>query len=311
MLTPHERCATCGYRHMEHDKVGHSYACPTGKGFFASVPQQAESLAGRLEEERAAAVEQGRPFVLLSTAELEDVLALIRKNRNPAFGSYGDLTRAENTLNRLLNAARSPATQAEMAAFGASDAACYLYPGADQQAERAAFCAGAAWMVPQAPVEGGAWRLVPAELTDEHRRAVCAVLHKQGMHEFYPRALFDVYAAMIATAPKAPSVPAGDHVGDVTQMIAGDTERRERIARIIDPEPWETRDFIAGHGGDVSDYLSACEPSLEKADAIIADTAGGDDDPHAPCGTCSDEHPEGVLEDGLCPSCVDGADDES
>jgi len=35
-------------------------------------------------------------------------------------------------------------TQAEMAAFGASDAACYLYPGEHQAPERAAFCAGAA-----------------------------------------------------------------------------------------------------------------------------------------------------------------------
>jgi hypothetical protein len=33
--------------------------------------------------------------------------------------------------------------QHEMAAFGASGAACYLYPGEDQQNERAAFCAGA------------------------------------------------------------------------------------------------------------------------------------------------------------------------
>lgn len=40
--------------------------------------------------------------------------------------------------------ARPSATAADMAAFGASDAACYHYPGEDQQAERAAFCAGAA-----------------------------------------------------------------------------------------------------------------------------------------------------------------------
>jgi hypothetical protein len=34
--------------------------------------------------------------------------------------------------------------RADMIAFGASDAACYLYPGEDQSNERAAFCAGAA-----------------------------------------------------------------------------------------------------------------------------------------------------------------------
>lgn len=36
-----------------------------------------------------------------------------------------------------------------MAAFGASDAACYLWPGdsVDDRLCRAAFCAGAAWAV--------------------------------------------------------------------------------------------------------------------------------------------------------------------
>lgn len=34
---------------------------------------------------------------------------------------------------------------AAMAEFGASDAACILYPGEDQQAERAAFCRGAGY----------------------------------------------------------------------------------------------------------------------------------------------------------------------
>ena len=30
-----------------------------------------------------------------------------------------------------------------------------------------------------------------------------------------------------------------------------------------------------------------------------------DDDPHLPCDQCGNEHPEGVLDGGLCPSCVD------
>jgi hypothetical protein len=34
---------------------------------------------------------------------------------------------------------------ATMAAFGASERACYDYPGELQSPERAAFCAGAAW----------------------------------------------------------------------------------------------------------------------------------------------------------------------
>jgi hypothetical protein len=37
-----------------------------------------------------------------------------------------------------------PPSDSEMAAFGASDAACYYYPGEHQQAERVAFCDGAA-----------------------------------------------------------------------------------------------------------------------------------------------------------------------
>lgn len=40
------------------------------------------------------------------------------------------------------------ATVGDMAAFGASEAACYLYPGENQQAERAAFCEGARHSAP-------------------------------------------------------------------------------------------------------------------------------------------------------------------
>lgn len=29
------------------------------------------------------------------------------------------------------------------------------------------------------------------------------------------------------------------------------------------------------------------------------------DDPHAPCDICGDEHPVNVLEDGICPPCLD------
>lgn len=34
-----------------------------------------------------------------------------------------------------------------------------------------------------------------------------------------------------------------------------------------------------------------------------------DPDEHAPCANCSDEHPVGVLEDGLCPTCCDDEDE--
>ena len=49
---------------------------------------------------------------------------------------------------------------ADMAAFGASEAAGYFYPNEDQAKERAAFCAGVAHTVqqqPAEPVEAGEW----------------------------------------------------------------------------------------------------------------------------------------------------------
>lgn len=53
------------------------------------------------------------------------------------------------TADRILVALSTPPADAgmrdDMAAFGASDAACYHYPEEDQQAQRTAFCAGAAW----------------------------------------------------------------------------------------------------------------------------------------------------------------------
>lgn len=58
-----------------------------------------------------------------------------------------------------------PASPADMAAFGASDAACYLYPGADQQAERAAFCEGAAHAVSTPPAS-------PAITTSQQERTM-------------------------------------------------------------------------------------------------------------------------------------------
>lgn len=37
----------------------------------------------------------------------------------------------------------------------------------------------------------------------------------------------------------------------------------------------------------------------------LCDTHFGYDDTHAACDLCGDEHPVGVLENGLCPSCCD------
>lgn len=43
-------------------------------------------------------------------------------------------------------------------------------------------------------------------------------------------------------------------------------------------------------------------PSLEAEE---------DDDHHVECRGCNEEHPEGVLEAGLCPACVDHMDEEA
>ncbi len=65
----------------------------------------------------------------------------------------------------------SEPTAADLAAFGASDAACYLYPGEDQAAERAAFCAGAAY-------SAGGFPLTPDEI-DAAREAMDRADEKQ------------------------------------------------------------------------------------------------------------------------------------
>lgn len=35
-----------------------------------------------------------------------------------------------------------------------------------------------------------------------------------------------------------------------------------------------------------------------------------DEDPHQACDRCGEEHPENVLDDGLCPACTDAEEDE-
>ena len=53
-------------------------------------------------------------------------------------------TLAGDVRNLIANLPTEAGHEAEMVAFGASDAACYYYPGEDQLKERAAFCDGAA-----------------------------------------------------------------------------------------------------------------------------------------------------------------------
>lgn len=59
-----------------------------------------------------------------------------------------DLERNRSEILATIRTIPLPDNVGDMAAFGASDAASYLYPGADQQAERAAFCEGARRAIP-------------------------------------------------------------------------------------------------------------------------------------------------------------------
>lgn len=51
-------------------------------------------------------------------------------------------------FGRAIDLRRAALAGTRMAAFGASEAACYHYPGAHQQAERAAFCHGSEYAAP-------------------------------------------------------------------------------------------------------------------------------------------------------------------
>lgn len=103
-------------------------------------------------------------------------------------------------------AASGAGEREELAAFGASEAAGYQYPGADQAAERAAFCAGAAHAASLLPATDPAMVLdgndiwealfgimrgnVPDEMTEE----VCSQL-----------------AAALAAAPTIPATGEANH----------------------------------------------------------------------------------------------------
>jgi hypothetical protein len=92
----------------------------------------------------------------------------------PAKGdpTAGDLRAAADLIERLTSA---PAGEdaGDMAAFGASDGACYHYPGADQQSERAAYCRGARWAARQNDASGTAIGLMRAYYAAEDARNDC------------------------------------------------------------------------------------------------------------------------------------------
>jgi hypothetical protein len=61
---------------------------------------------------------------------------------------------------------------------------------------------------------------------------------------------------------------------------------------------------IVSAGGDGGAFVMCWKWVSDEAAGIEDD----EDDPHQPCDECGEEHPEGVLDDGLCPSCGDKED---
>ena len=59
----------------------------------------------------------------------------------------------------------------------------------------------------------------------------------------------------------------------------------------------------------LEDALSTTPARAEGQEGEVADEEDDDDDPHSPCSVCGDEYPDGVLEDGRCPSCCDKEED--
>lgn len=103
----------------------------------------------------------------------------------------------------------------DLARFGASDAACYKFPGADQTRERAAYCDGVADALLQAsegcgssnPVDDGAVErvLVPREATKEMLAAMASQIKLYDPKHFTPEAIaWEAYQIMIEAAEPHP-----------------------------------------------------------------------------------------------------------
>jgi hypothetical protein len=95
-----------------------------------------------------------------------------------------------------------------------------------------------------------------------------------------------------------------------TRDAVSESELRDAITLIL---PLAKGYAAANPVGSNQSYVDYVE-NLVSGDplALGGQNSGGeveDDDPHSPCDVCGDEHPDGVLEDGCCPSCCDDEED--
>lgn len=92
-------------------------------------------------------------------------------------------------------------------------------------------------------------------------------------------------------------------------------ETREAVAELIEAaivrhDPTIPLDSTLDDADAILALLSARPPArAEGQEGEVADEEDDDDDPHSPCSVCGDEYPDGVLEDGRCPSCCDKEED--
>jgi hypothetical protein len=124
----------------------------------------------------------------------------------------------------------APAPDAgDMAAFGASHSACYLYPGEAQQPERAAFCAGAAYIAVHPSDE-------PARIPREPTEAMMDAGLYHASHDATYADVHSIWKGMFdaVTLDGGCTVDAPSDVGS-----APDASVREKVARIIDPEAFQ------------------------------------------------------------------------
>ncbi|VTO13990.1 hypothetical protein [Brevundimonas vancanneytii] len=113
------------------------------------------------------------------------------------------------------------------------------------------------------------------------------------------------------TPPPPPD--ATDDLADARTMPGDSPEKLEAIERETD----EANAAARAAGGDALAAIAEAEPDLvaqviedhaDDADTFTAEEMEAAD-PHAPCSNCGDANPVGVLEDGLCPLCVEDDDD--
>lgn len=143
-----------------------------GSNMPVTTEQAVAAIVAALATTPAVPSEARAREVLYREIEAEGIADNHRLRREAKWqGQEGHTLRLERAAIRamLALAAECAPAAVDMAAFGASDAACYLYPGEYQGAERAAFCAGASHAVSGAHATGMREALQAAEEAEDAR----------------------------------------------------------------------------------------------------------------------------------------------